>query len=141
MASTDLTNTAQHSEKEERLDANQADLKPDKDLTTGVDGASATEKGLAGRSRDASPASRSSASGVSSTKGGTHSPVPTGSGTAPPLSMPHPKKFSHVNISKKFLEKSSSASTPIHTLSSSPVLKTVNTTRAYLYMLITMIMR
>ncbi|RPD81726.1 hypothetical protein L226DRAFT_496780 [Lentinus tigrinus ALCF2SS1-7] len=121
MASIDLTNSAQHSEKEGRLDGNHAEFKPTNDLTTGADGISDPGHGPVGRSRDASPAS--SASGLSSTKGGAPSPAPTASG-APPLSMPHPKKFSHVNVSRKFLEKTTSA--PAHTLSASPVLKTVN---------------
>ncbi|RDX56153.1 hypothetical protein OH76DRAFT_1468548 [Lentinus brumalis] len=121
MASIDLTNSAQHSEREGRLDGDNAEPKPTKDLTAGVDGISDAGHGSVGRSRDASPAS--SASGLSTSKGGTQSPAPSATG-APPLSMPHPKKFSHVNISRKFLEKTTSA--PAHTLSSSPVLKTVN---------------
>ncbi|KAI0359130.1 hypothetical protein OH77DRAFT_1137926 [Trametes cingulata] len=42
--------------------------------------------------------------------------------------MPHPKKFSHVNINKKFLEKTS-ASTPSHTSAASPVTKTASTSQ------------
>ncbi|KAI0724289.1 hypothetical protein C8T65DRAFT_626036 [Cerioporus squamosus] len=124
MASIDLTNSAQHSEREGPLDGDHTDSKLPKDLTAGEDGVSHAGQGSVGRSRDASPAS--SASGLSSTKGGTQSPAPSTSG-APPLSMPHPKKFSHVNISRKFLEKTTSA--PAHTLSSSPVLKTVNSSQ------------
>lgn len=35
----------------------------------------------------------------------------SGASTVPTLSVPHPKKFAHSNINKKFLEKTSSAST------------------------------
>ncbi|CAL1696425.1 unnamed protein product [Somion occarium] len=44
------------------------------------------------------------------TPGTTHAPI---------LSMPHPKKFSSVNINKKFLERSSSSSGPAQTASTS----------------------
>ncbi|TBU64802.1 hypothetical protein BD310DRAFT_838242 [Dichomitus squalens] len=124
MASTEPTTSASHSE--DRLDANHTDLKPTKDLTAAADGASDAGTGPAGRSRDASPASHSSASGLSSNKGGTQSPAPSGSASTPPLGMPHPKKFSHVNINKKFLEKTSSASTPTHTLPASSTSKAAN---------------
>ncbi|KAL7285720.1 hypothetical protein ACG7TL_000825 [Trametes sanguinea] len=70
-----------------------------------------------------SPAPSSPASGVSTTKSGPQPPSVSGQSNPPPLSMPHPKKFSHVNINKKFLEKTS-ASTPSHPHSASPVTKT-----------------
>lgn len=82
---------------------------------------------MVGRSRDPSPSSQSSASG---SKGGTQGPSSTTSSNALPLNMPHPKKFSHVNINKKFLEKTS-ASTPTHALSASPVLKAANSNRTF----------
>ncbi|KAH9921995.1 uncharacterized protein BXZ73DRAFT_91688 [Epithele typhae] len=85
-------------------------------------------KGLAERSRDPSPSS-SVASGLSFSRGGTHGSPSVSSSNAPPLSMPHPKKFSHVNINKKFLEKTSSASTPPHASSASPVPRATNATQ------------
>ena len=131
MASTEPTTSVPHSEKEDRLNADHTDIKPTKDLTGAADRASDAGTGPTGRSRDASPAAHSSASGPSSNKGGTQSPAPSGSAsTPPPLSMPHPKKFSHVNINKKFLEKAS-ASTPAHTSSASPTQKAANQSRTY----------
>ncbi len=129
MASTELTNSAEHPEKEDRLNASHTDTKSIKELTVGTDGVSDAGAAPVARSRDASPASVSSASGLSSRKGGTQSPAPSGSGNTPPLSMPHPKKFSHVNINKKFLEKTSSG--PAHTIAASPALKTTNSSRTY----------
>ncbi|KAI0757262.1 hypothetical protein C8Q80DRAFT_1281926 [Daedaleopsis nitida] len=125
MASIDQPSSAQHSEKEDHSDAGHADIVHTSEVTAGGDGLSEPGKGSGGRSRDASPASQSSA--LSSNKGGTHSPAPgVSSASTPPLSMPHPKRFSHVNINKKFLEKTSSASTPTHTLSASPIPKMTN---------------
>ena len=127
MASTDSVHV---SEKEHRLDATVvADDKSSEDLKPGAEGVTgAGEDSAVGRSREPSPSSQSFASG---SKGSTQcAPAATSSGSVP-LSMPHPKKFSHVNINKKFLEKTSSASAPPHTLSASPVLRTSNANRTF----------
>ena len=130
MASLELTDSTQHSEKEDRLDATLVDPQSIKGVNPSTDGSSGLGTGPVERSRDASPASLYSASGLSSTKGGTQSPAPTGNASSPPLSMPHPKKFSHVNINKKFLEKTST-STPTYSISASPVVKAAHSSRTY----------
>ncbi|KAH9890956.1 hypothetical protein C8Q73DRAFT_734645 [Cubamyces lactineus] len=127
MASTDGANPVQQSLKEEHLDATQTGL------TTAGDNAppshGAPKSGQDANERpggEGSPVPSSPASGISTTKGGTQPPSTSGQTHPPPLSMPHPKKFSHVNINKKFLEKTS-ASTPSHTHPASPVTKTPST--------------
>lgn len=47
----------------------------------------------------------------------------------PVLNMPHPKKFSHVNINKKFLEKASSATVSGQTAVVSPLARTGSSSR------------
>ncbi|KAI0670160.1 hypothetical protein C8Q78DRAFT_1093678 [Trametes maxima] len=127
MASTDGASPAQDALKEEPSDANHADLTLLKDSAPSAHGGSDVGKTAGERSGEASPVPSSPASGLSTTKSGTQTSA-SGQANPPPLSMPHPKKFSHVNINKKFLEKTS-ASTPSHTLSASPVTKTASTSQ------------
>ncbi|KAI0823015.1 hypothetical protein BC628DRAFT_1385840 [Trametes gibbosa] len=126
MASTDTADPVQHSLKEERPETNHADLTSLKDTGPDTHGVLEVEKGAGERSGEPSPAPSSPASGVSTTKSAIQAPSASGQTSTPPLSMPHPKKFSHVNINKKFLEKTS-ASTPTHTLSALPVTKVPST--------------
>ncbi|KAI0651594.1 hypothetical protein C8Q79DRAFT_897798 [Trametes meyenii] len=127
MASTDGASPVQNAMKEEPSDANHADLTSLKDSALSTHGGSGAGKAAGERSGEASPVPSSPASGLSTSKSGTQSSA-SGPTNPPPLSMPHPKKFSHVNINKKFLEKTS-ASTPSHTLSASPVTKTASTSQ------------
>ncbi|KAI0935969.1 hypothetical protein AcV5_004235 [Taiwanofungus camphoratus] len=53
--------------------------------------------------------SPASASGLNPSRASPANGLPSGSMAAPILSMPHPKKFSHININKKFLEKTSAS--------------------------------
>ncbi|KAH9947689.1 hypothetical protein B0H21DRAFT_691534 [Amylocystis lapponica] len=53
----------------------------------------------------------------------------SGQGNPPTLSMPHPKKFSSVNINKKFLETTSAASPSGQALSASSTAKTGSSTQ------------
>lgn len=71
-------------------------------------------------------------SGSASLKDNATSESATGTATAPVLSMPHPKKFSHVNINKKFLEKASSATASGPTALASPLARTGSSSRTYL---------
>ncbi|KAI0768545.1 hypothetical protein BD413DRAFT_128083 [Trametes elegans] len=128
MASTDAADQVQHSLKEEPTDVKQTDLTSLKPSSPSGHGVSDAGKDAGEHTGEASPVPSSPASGLSTTKGGTQSPSVAGQAATPPLSMPHPKKFSHVNINKKFLEKTS-ASTPSHTLSSSPVTKSASTSQ------------
>lgn len=128
MASTDAAGPVQQALKEEHTDANHADLTSPKDSVSSTHGVHEVAKGAGECSGEASPAPSSPTSGLSTTKAGTQTPSVTGQTNPPPLSMPHPKKFSHVNINKKFLEKTS-ASTPSLTFSASPVTKTASTSR------------
>ncbi|KAI0662570.1 hypothetical protein C8Q70DRAFT_959611 [Cubamyces menziesii] len=129
MASTDGANPVQQSLQEELPDASQTGLNATKENAPTIHGASKPEQEANGRpGGEASPVPSSPASGISTTKGGTQSLSTPGQTNPPPLSMPHPKKFSHVNINKKFLEKTS-ASTPSHTHLVSPVTKTPSATQ------------
>ncbi|KAI0374436.1 hypothetical protein BV20DRAFT_987685 [Pilatotrama ljubarskyi] len=124
MASTDGADQLQQSLQEKQHDANQGGVTSSQDATSSTNSASGA-KDAGEWSGEASPAPSSPASGLSSTKGGTSTPSVSAHTNPPPLSMPHPKKFSHVNINKKFLEKTS-ASTPSHTSAASPVTKTAS---------------
>ncbi|KAH8100504.1 hypothetical protein BXZ70DRAFT_153696 [Cristinia sonorae] len=76
-------------------------------------------------SSEPEPASSSPGStGSVPLNGTTPNGVTPGAGTAPALSIPHPKKFAHSNINKKFLEKTSSASHTGSALSSTTTAKT-----------------
>lgn len=57
-----------------------------------------------------------------------------GPSTVPTINAPHPKKFAHSNINKKFLEKTSSASTSGTTPSSATAAKPGIANRAYQFM-------
>lgn len=61
----------------------------------------------------------------------------SGAPSAPTLSMPHPKKFSHVDINKRFLEKNSATSSSSLTPSISSTSKTGPVTRTLLEHLLT----
>lgn len=75
--------------------------------------------------KDVSPARQDQASGTASTRS---TPV-NGSAPTPSLSMPHPKKFSHIDINKRFLEKNSAASSTGHAASPSIANKSSSTLR------------
>lgn len=66
--------------------------------------------GVDGQTTDSIPPSPSPGSGSVSLRPNTQNGTTPGANTTPPLSVPQPKKFSHNNINKKFLEKTSSAS-------------------------------
>ncbi|OCH96653.1 hypothetical protein OBBRIDRAFT_765594 [Obba rivulosa] len=87
----------------------------------GSDGATATLK--AGVQGEATPSTPSPGAGSVPLKASSANGAPFGQGSTPTLSMPHPKKFTHVNINKKFLEKTSSASSPGQTPSVSATTK------------------
>ncbi|KAI0639145.1 hypothetical protein C8Q77DRAFT_1044914 [Trametes polyzona] len=128
MASTEAADPVQHVLKEEHPDTAEANLTPSNDTAASTHEAHEAGKGSGDLSGAASPAPSSPASGLSTTKGGSQTPATSGQAGTPPLSMPHPKKFSHVNINKKFLEKTS-ASSPSHTFAASPVTKTASTSQ------------
>ncbi|KIP11440.1 hypothetical protein PHLGIDRAFT_124843 [Phlebiopsis gigantea 11061_1 CR5-6] len=71
-------------------------------------------------SRNPTPALPSPGSGLVPLRGG------PGNTTTPTLSMPHPKRFSHVDINKRFLEKNSQASSGSHPPAASSVAKTAS---------------
>lgn len=58
-------------------------------------------------SKDASPARPDSSSGMAAARGNTVNGSAPGAAGTPTISMPHPKKFSHVDINKRFLGKNS----------------------------------
>lgn len=74
-------------------------------------------------SRDATPALPSPGSGLVPLRGS------SGSTVTPILNMPNPKRFSHVDINKRFLEQNSQSSTGSHTPVTSSVAKTANSIR------------
>lgn len=75
-------------------------------------------------SRNPTPALPSPGSGLVPLRGS------SGNTTTPTLSMPHPKRFSHVDINKRFLEKNSQASSGSHPPVASSVAKAASTIRA-----------
>ncbi|OSD05956.1 hypothetical protein PYCCODRAFT_1474843 [Trametes coccinea BRFM310] len=125
MASTDGALQVQQSLNEEQSNATPAVLNsaPTDGATDAPEAFKPVQDASERSAGQPSPAPSSPASGVSTTKSGPQPPSVSGQSNPPPLSMPHPKKFSHVNINKKFLEKTS-ASTPSHPHSASPVTKT-----------------
>ena len=80
-------------------------------------------------SSEPSPASPSPGSGLVPLRGSTPNGTAPGTSTVPTLSVPHPKKFAHSNINKKFLEKTSSTSTSGSTLVNPAVTKVGSSTR------------
>lgn len=76
-------------------------------------------------SRNPTPALPSPGSGLVPLRGS------SGNTTTPTLSMPHPKRFSHVDINKRFLEKNSQGPSGSHTPAASSVAKAASTIRAY----------
>lgn len=79
--------------------------------------------------RDATPALPSPGSGLVPLRGSAANGSSSGGHSAPTLSMPHPKKFSHSNINKLFLEKNSPASSTSQTPTSPTVNKPGSTIR------------
>ncbi|TCD70092.1 hypothetical protein EIP91_005074 [Steccherinum ochraceum] len=75
-------------------------------------------------SSEPSSASPSPGAGNVPLRGSTPNGTTPGPSTVPTLSVPHPKKFAHSNINKKFLEKTSSSTTTGSTLSSITSIKT-----------------
>lgn len=61
-----------------------------------------------GQATDSIPPSPSPGSGLVPLRSASLNGTAPGASSTPPLSAPQPKKFSHVNINKKFLEKTSS---------------------------------
>ncbi|KZT06357.1 uncharacterized protein LAESUDRAFT_192554 [Laetiporus sulphureus 93-53] len=83
---------------------------------------------LEGQLQDASPVSPSSATGSTPYRASPVNGLPPGATNAPTLNVPHPKKFSHSNINKKFLEKTLSTSSPGSSSSVSSAAKVGSTT-------------
>ena len=81
-------------------------------------------------SKDVSPARPDPAASTTSSR---ITPV-NGQGTGAALNMPHPKKFSHIDINKRFLEKNSAASSTGHTSSPSIANKPGSALRALHYL-------
>lgn len=81
--------------------------------------------------KDATPALPSPGSGLVPLRGSSANGLTPGSSGAPTLSMPHPKKFSHSDINKRFLEKNSPGSSASQT-PSTPSIKPGSTIRASL---------
>jgi hypothetical protein len=80
-------------------------------------------------SKDGSPARPDMVAGTTSAR----STSVNGQNTTTTLNMPHPKKFSHIDINKRFLEKNSPASSTGHTTSPSLTNKPGSSTRACLH--------
>lgn len=99
--------------------------------TKGVDEAASLPK-PDGPQADSLSASPSPASSSTPLRGAVPNGQPApGTTNAPTLSMPHPKKFSSVNINKKFLERSSSSTGNVQTASTSLSSKVGSTARAF----------
>ncbi|KAJ3553425.1 hypothetical protein NM688_g3621 [Phlebia brevispora] len=79
--------------------------------------------------KDATPALPSPGSGLVPLRGSSANGLTPGSSGAPTLSMPHPKKFSHSDINKRFLEKNSPGSSASQT-PSTPSIKPGSTIRS-----------
>ncbi|GBE78105.1 predicted protein [Sparassis crispa] len=77
-----------------------------------------------GHNAEASPLSLSPGSASTPLGGSSANGLHPGANNPPTLTVPHPKRFSHVNINKKFLEKASSTSPSGQTLSASATMKT-----------------
>ncbi|OBZ78955.1 hypothetical protein A0H81_00511 [Grifola frondosa] len=125
MATTETLDLSESTEKGEVVNGEQTEANTEKTSGGGVDGSTAAA-GLDGPLGESSSASPSPGSGLVPLKGVAPNGISSGAVNPPILSMPHPKKFSHVNINKKFLEKTSSTSTSGQTLSTSAVTKTVS---------------
>ncbi|KAF7789230.1 hypothetical protein EIP86_000171 [Pleurotus ostreatoroseus] len=73
--------------------------------------------------KDAAPALPSPGSGLVPLRGSAANGSSPGAPSGPTISMPHPKKFSHSDINKRFLEKNSPASGAIQTPSTPSINK------------------
>ncbi|PCH33394.1 hypothetical protein WOLCODRAFT_147494 [Wolfiporia cocos MD-104 SS10] len=80
--------------------------------------------GSEAQTEDASSVSASPASALTPLRASPANGLPSSGSPAPTSSAPHPKKFSHSNINKKFLEKTSSTSPSSQTSAASAATKT-----------------
>jgi hypothetical protein len=107
MANTEANNTSEHAKESEGVNEVQEATCEDQVANRTADAKQATPVASRPASRDASPALASPGSGLTPLRG-------SSSSTAPTLNMPHPKRFSSVDINKRFLEKNSQVASASH---------------------------
>lgn len=83
-------------------------------------------------SKEMSPTRQDPDSGAALSRGSSLNGSTPATSSTPTISMPHPKKFSHVDINKRFLGKNSSASTVANATSPSNAHKPGSSLRAYI---------
>ena len=124
MAETESNNTSEHAKEGEGVNGVQEMSGEEQSASKATDAKEATPVASKPTSRNASPALPSPGSGLVPLRGS------ASSSNVPTLNMPHPKRFSHVDINKRFLEKASQAASTSHAPAASTVAKTPAATRA-----------
>lgn len=124
MAEPEVHDTAEHLKEAEGANVPQEVGSDDGLASKATDASQATAVASKPSSRGPTPALPSPGSGLVPLRGSTGTP------STPILSMPHPKRFAHVDINKRFLEKNSQHASTSHVPTTSNVTKTVSSSRA-----------
>lgn len=124
MAETEAHDLAEHVKEAEGANGVQEGGSHEESASKAADAKQATAVASKPASRGATPALPSPGSGLVPLRGS------SSNSAAPTLSMPHPKKFSHVDINKRFLEKNSQVAGGSHTPAASTVTKAASSVRA-----------
>ncbi|EKM60853.1 uncharacterized protein PHACADRAFT_155971 [Phanerochaete carnosa HHB-10118-sp] len=120
MAETEVQDTAEHLKEVEDANAAQGVVNDGGSASKAADARQATAVASKPSSRGSTPALPSPGSGLVPLRGS------SGTTSAPILSMPHPKRFTHVDINKRFLEKNSQLASTSHAPATSSAIKTAS---------------
>lgn len=124
MAETEVRDTAEHLKATRGVNAAQEVSSDDGSASKAADAKQATAVASKPSSRGPTPALPSPGSGLVPLRGSASTP------SAPTLSMPHPKRFTHVDINKRFLEKNSQLASTSHAPAASSATKAASSIRA-----------
>ena len=123
MADTEVHDTAEHLKEAEGANGVRDVRNGEGSASKATDAKLLTPVASKPASRDTTPALPSPGSGLVPLRGS------SGNNSTPTLNMPHPKRFSHVDINKRFLEKNSQASSGSHVSAASSVAKAASSIR------------
>ncbi len=132
MANIDTLDLSEPTSKAEGANSAQEGKGVEGSSDKGVDEVAGQVSKSASPTRDASPALSSPGSGLVPLRGTPLNGSTPPANNAPTISMPHPKKFSHVDINKRFLGKNSATSSTSQTPSASGVSKPGSAIRMYI---------
>ena len=124
MADNEAHNSSEQANEVESVNGVQDAGNEDRSASKAPDAREATAVASKPASRGTSPALASPGSGLVPLRGS------VSNANSPTISMPHPKKFSHSDINKRFLEKNSQVATASHAPAASSVVKPPSSIRA-----------